>query len=56
MEKILELAKMIDHSLLQPTMTDDEILKGCDCFTLVDNTITQNEWNNLTRSRQIIYK
>src|SRR5580698_1679233 len=30
MEKILELAKMIDHSLLQPTMTDDEILKGCE--------------------------
>jgi deoxyribose-phosphate aldolase len=24
------LAKMIDHSLLHPTMTDAEILKGCD--------------------------
>jgi deoxyribose-phosphate aldolase len=24
-----ELAKMIDHSLLHPTMTDAEILKGC---------------------------
>lgn len=25
-----ELAKMIDHSLLHPTMTDAEILRGCD--------------------------
>jgi deoxyribose-phosphate aldolase len=25
-----ELAKMIDHSLLHPTMTDVEILKGCE--------------------------
>lgn len=25
-----ELAKMIDHSLLHPTMTDKEILKGCE--------------------------
>ena len=25
-----ELAKMIDHSLLHPTMTDAEILKGCE--------------------------
>ena len=24
------LAKMIDHSLLHPTMTDDEIRKGCE--------------------------
>ena len=24
------LAKMIDHSLLHPTMTDVEILKGCE--------------------------
>ncbi|PTY01710.1 deoxyribose-phosphate aldolase [Verrucomicrobia bacterium LW23] len=25
-----ELAKMIDHSLLHPTMTDDEVREGCD--------------------------
>jgi deoxyribose-phosphate aldolase len=25
-----DLAKMIDHSLLHPTMTDDEIRKGCE--------------------------
>src|SRR5688572_2238482 len=25
-----ELAKMIDHSLLHPTMTDEEIRKGCE--------------------------
>ena len=25
-----ELAKMIDHSLLHPTMTDDDIVKGCE--------------------------
>lgn len=25
-----DLAKMIDHSLLHPTMTDEEILKGCE--------------------------
>ena len=24
-----ELAKMIDHSLLHPTMTDDELAAGC---------------------------
>jgi deoxyribose-phosphate aldolase len=27
---IKELAKMIDHSLLHPTMTDADILKGCE--------------------------
>ena len=30
METIQELAKMIDHSLLHPTMTDREIIKGCE--------------------------
>jgi deoxyribose-phosphate aldolase len=30
MTTIKELAKMIDHSLLHPTMTDAEILNGCD--------------------------
>src|SRR5882672_4915071 len=25
-----DLAKMIDHSLLHPTMTDDDIRKGCE--------------------------
>ena len=25
-----ELAKMIDHSLLHPTMTDEDIIKGCE--------------------------
>ena len=27
---VSEIAKMIDHSLLHPTMTDDQIKKGCD--------------------------
>ena len=29
MSKTKELAKMIDHSLLHPTMTDEEMRKGC---------------------------
>ncbi|MDH5399257.1 MAG: deoxyribose-phosphate aldolase [Cyclobacteriaceae bacterium] len=29
MDKVLELAKMIDHSLLHPTMTDKDLLEGC---------------------------
>ncbi len=29
MDKIQELAKMIDHSLLHPTMTDKELEEGC---------------------------
>jgi deoxyribose-phosphate aldolase len=29
MDKITELAKMIDHSLLHPTMTDEDIKQGC---------------------------
>lgn len=27
---VQELAKMIDHSLLHPTMTDDDLSKGCE--------------------------
>ena len=27
---LIELAKMIDHSLLHPTMTDEDIVKGCE--------------------------
>ena len=30
MNLVHELAKMIDHSLLHPTMTDTELRKGCD--------------------------
>ncbi len=30
MNQIKELAKMIDHSLLHPTMTDQELAEGCD--------------------------
>jgi deoxyribose-phosphate aldolase len=30
MEKLRELAKMIDHSLLHPTMTDAELQAGCE--------------------------
>ena len=30
MTSLHELAKMIDHSLLHPTLTDAEILKGCE--------------------------
>ena len=26
---VSELAKMIDHSLLHPTMTDDDVIEGC---------------------------
>lgn len=29
MEKINEIAKMIDHSLLHPALTDEEIINGC---------------------------
>ena len=29
MDKITELAKMIDHSLLHPTMTDEDLKQGC---------------------------
>jgi deoxyribose-phosphate aldolase len=29
MDRITELAKMIDHSLLHPTITDEDILQGC---------------------------
>ena len=29
MHPVTELAKMIDHSLLHPTMTDDDLYKGC---------------------------
>jgi len=29
MNKVTEIAKMIDHSLLHPTMTDEELEKGC---------------------------
>ncbi len=30
MDKVTELAKMIDHSLLHPTMDDETLLKGCE--------------------------
>lgn len=30
MDKIAQLAKMIDHSLLHPTMTDEELRLGCE--------------------------
>ena len=30
MSKVNELAKMIDHSLLHPTMTDEDLLQGCE--------------------------
>ncbi|MEM6845007.1 MAG: deoxyribose-phosphate aldolase [Bacteroidota bacterium] len=30
MDKITELAKMIDHSLLHPTMTDQDLAEGCE--------------------------
>ncbi len=29
MNKVTELAKMIDHSLLHPTMTDEDLYQGC---------------------------
>jgi deoxyribose-phosphate aldolase len=29
MDKVTELAKMIDHSLLHPTMTDEDLHQGC---------------------------
>ena len=29
MDKVTELSKMIDHSLLHPTMTDEELKTGC---------------------------
>jgi len=35
-----DLAKMIDHSLLHPTMTDDEIRKGCELARKYDVATT----------------
>lgn len=36
MEKVKELAKMIDHSLLHPTMTDRELKEGCELAAFYD--------------------
>ncbi len=36
MDKVKELAKMIDHSLLHPTMTDKELEEGCDLAKYYD--------------------
>jgi deoxyribose-phosphate aldolase len=36
MSKVEELAKMIDHSILQPTYTDDDLVKQCE---------TARKWN-----------
>ena len=36
MNKVKELAKMIDHSLLHPTMTDKELVEGCDLAKYYD--------------------
>jgi len=30
MDKVLEIAKMIDHSLLHPTYTDEDLKEGCE--------------------------
>jgi deoxyribose-phosphate aldolase len=30
MNKVKELAKMIDHSILHPTMTDEDLLRECE--------------------------
>lgn len=30
MDKVLEIAKMVDHSLLHPTFTDEELKQGCE--------------------------
>jgi deoxyribose-phosphate aldolase len=34
MDSVTLLAKMIDHSLLHPTMTDEQLVKGCDIAKL----------------------
>ncbi|MEM1326895.1 MAG: deoxyribose-phosphate aldolase [Bacteroidota bacterium] len=36
MNKVKELAKMIDHSLLHPTMTDEDMQKGCEIAKAYD--------------------
>jgi deoxyribose-phosphate aldolase len=36
MDKVKELSKMIDHSLLHPTMTDKELEEGCDLAKYYD--------------------
>jgi deoxyribose-phosphate aldolase len=36
MDKVEELAKMIDHSILQPTFTDDDLVRQCE---------TARKWN-----------
>lgn len=30
MNKVQELAKMIDHSILHPTLTDEDLIRGCE--------------------------
>ena len=34
MDSVTLLAKMIDYSLLHPTMTDEQLVKGCDIAEL----------------------
>ena len=36
MDKVKELAKMIDHSLLHPTMTDKDLVEGCELARYYD--------------------
>lgn len=36
MDKVTELAKMIDHSLLHPTMTDKDLKEGCELAVKYD--------------------
>lgn len=36
MDKVKELAKMIDHSLLHPTMTDKDLMEGCELARYYD--------------------
>ncbi|QGY47537.1 deoxyribose-phosphate aldolase [Maribellus comscasis] len=36
MDKIKKLAKMIDHSILHPTMTDEDLRRGCEVATKYD--------------------
>ena len=36
MDKVKELAKMIDHSILHPTMTDEDLKKECEVAKIYD--------------------
>ncbi len=35
-QKVYELAKMIDHSILHPTLTDEDLIRECEVANKYD--------------------